>query len=64
MTESSTVLSEETDLPVASAGIVGLIWRRDKVFEFNGALIDSEEFFFVHRTQRREPSPAAVHALS
>jgi hypothetical protein len=26
------------------------------VFEFNGSLIDSEEFYLVHRTKRFEPS--------
>ncbi len=51
-------LAEETGLQVASADMVGPIWRRDEVFEFNGALIDSEEFFFVRRTQRFEPSCA------
>jgi 8-oxo-dGTP pyrophosphatase MutT (NUDIX family) len=48
-------LAEETGLQVAAAELVGPIWRRDEVFEFNGALIDSEEFFFVRRTQRFEP---------
>jgi hypothetical protein len=38
--------------------MVGPIWRRDEVFEFNGSLIDSEEFYLVHRTQRFEPSGA------
>jgi 8-oxo-dGTP pyrophosphatase MutT (NUDIX family) len=49
-------LAEETGLQVASADMVGPIWRRDEVFEFNGTLIDSEEFFFVRRTHRFEPS--------
>ena len=48
-------LAEETGLAVTPADMVGPIWRRDEVFEFNGALIDSEEFFFVHRTPRFEP---------
>ena len=51
-------LAEETGLQVASADMVGPIWRRDEVFEFNGALIDSEEFYLVHRTRRFEPSIA------
>ena len=38
--------------------MVGPMWRRDEVFEFNGALIDSEEFYFVYRTRRFEPSIA------
>ncbi|MDT5319020.1 MAG: hypothetical protein QOD88_1542, partial [Mycobacterium sp.] len=40
------------------ADMIGPIWRRDAVFDFNGAAIDSEEFFFVHRTRRFEPSTA------
>jgi 8-oxo-dGTP pyrophosphatase MutT (NUDIX family) len=51
-------LAEETGLRVAPADMVGPLWRRDEVFEFNGALIDSEEFFFVYRTRRFEPSCA------
>ncbi|WP_156689200.1 NUDIX hydrolase [Mycobacterium sp. Marseille-P9652] len=49
-------LAEETGLRVAAADMIGPVWRRDEVFEFNGSLIDSEEFFFVHRTRRFEPS--------
>jgi 8-oxo-dGTP pyrophosphatase MutT (NUDIX family) len=49
-------LAEETGLRVDAADLIGPIWRRDAVFDFNGAEIDSEEFFFVHRTQRFEPS--------
>lgn len=49
-------LAEETGLRVAPADLVGPVWRRDQVFEFNGSLIDSEEFYFVYRTERFEPS--------
>ncbi len=51
-------LAEETGLRVAPADMVGPVWRRDEVFEFNGSLIDSEEFYFVCRTHRFEPSCA------
>jgi len=51
-------LTEETGLQVDPADLIGPIWRRDAVFDFNGAAIDSEEFFFVHRTRRFEPSAA------
>ncbi|MBV8181470.1 MAG: NUDIX domain-containing protein [Mycobacterium sp.] len=51
-------LTEETGLRVEPADIIGPIWRRDAVFDFNGAAIDSEEFFFVYRTRRFEPSTA------
>jgi 8-oxo-dGTP pyrophosphatase MutT (NUDIX family) len=49
-------LAEETGLRVTAADMYGPIWRRDEVFEFNGSLIDSEEFYLVHRTKRFEPS--------
>ena len=39
-------LAEETGLPVEPADMIGPIWRRDEVFEFNGSVIDSEEFFW------------------
>jgi 8-oxo-dGTP pyrophosphatase MutT (NUDIX family) len=51
-------LAEETGLRVDPADMVGPMWRRDAVFDFNGAAIDSEEFFFVYRTERFEPSTA------
>ncbi|HUB58781.1 MAG TPA: NUDIX domain-containing protein [Mycobacterium sp.] len=51
-------LAEETGLRVDPADMIGPIWRRDAVFDFNGAAIDSEEFFFVYRTRRFEPSEA------
>ena len=51
-------MAEETGLRVAPADMIGPIWRRDEVFEFNGSLIDSEEFYLVFRTQRFEPSVA------
>jgi 8-oxo-dGTP pyrophosphatase MutT (NUDIX family) len=49
-------LAEETGLHVTAADMVGPVWRRDEVFEFNGSLIDSEEFYLVYRTQRFEPA--------
>ncbi len=52
-------LAEETGLRMTPADMVGPVWRRDEVFEFNGALIDSEEFYFVCRTRRFEPAGAA-----
>ncbi|UQX10073.1 NUDIX hydrolase [Candidatus Mycobacterium methanotrophicum] len=51
-------LAEETGLRVDPAELIGPIWRRDAVFDFNGSAIDSEEFFFVYCTQRFEPSTA------
>ncbi|AGC62793.1 hypothetical protein MULP_03060 [Mycobacterium liflandii 128FXT] len=49
-------LAEETGLRVDPADLVGPIWRRNEVFEFNGSKLDSEEFYLVHRTSRFEPS--------
>jgi len=49
-------LAEETGLQVDPADLIGPVWRRDAVFDFNGATLDSEEFFFVYRTRRFEPS--------
>ncbi|WP_343599516.1 NUDIX domain-containing protein [Mycobacterium sp.] len=51
-------LAEETGLRVDPADLVGPVWRREEVFDFNGSVIDSQEFFFVHRTRRFEPSAA------
>jgi 8-oxo-dGTP pyrophosphatase MutT (NUDIX family) len=49
-------LAEETGLRTAPADLVGPVWRRDAVIDFNASVIRSEEFFFIHRTARFEPS--------
>lgn len=49
-------LAEETGLRVAPEELVGPVWRRDAVIDFNASVICSEEFFFIHRTARFEPS--------
>jgi 8-oxo-dGTP pyrophosphatase MutT (NUDIX family) len=51
-------LAEETGLRVDPAAMIGPIWRRDAMIDFNGSVIRSQEFFFVHRTRRFEPSAA------
>jgi 8-oxo-dGTP pyrophosphatase MutT (NUDIX family) len=51
-------LAEETGLRADPADMIGPIWRRDAVFDFNGSVIDSQEFFFVYRTRRFEPTIA------
>ncbi|RDH74144.1 NUDIX domain-containing protein [Mycolicibacterium moriokaense] len=56
-------LAEETGLQVPPADMVGPVWRRDAVIDFNGSVIRSEEMFFVHRTRRFEPSTAGRTAL-
>lgn len=56
-------LAEETGLQIPPGELVGPIWRRDAVFEFNGARLDSQEFFFAYRTARFEPSGDGRTAL-
>jgi 8-oxo-dGTP pyrophosphatase MutT (NUDIX family) len=56
-------LAEETGLRVSAADLLGPVWRRDAVFDFNGSVIRSEEMFFVYRTVRFEPSTAGYTPL-
>ena len=56
-------IAEETGLRVSSADLIGPVWRRGAVFEFNGVLIRSEEKFFVYRTDRFEPSTTGHNDL-
>jgi len=56
-------LDEETGLRVDPADMLGPVWRRDAVIDFNGSVIRSEEMFFVHRTRRFEPSTAGRTGL-
>jgi 8-oxo-dGTP pyrophosphatase MutT (NUDIX family) len=56
-------LAEETGLRVDPAEMIGPVWRRDAVIDFNGSVIRSEEMFFVHRTRRFEPSSAGRTGL-
>jgi 8-oxo-dGTP pyrophosphatase MutT (NUDIX family) len=56
-------LAEETGLHVRHADMIGPVWRRDAVIDFNGSVIRSEEMFFVHRTSRFEPSASGRTAL-
>jgi 8-oxo-dGTP pyrophosphatase MutT (NUDIX family) len=56
-------LQEETGLRVDPAEMIGPVWRRDAVIDFNGSVIRSEEMFFVHRARRFEPSTAGRTGL-
>ncbi|KAA0101088.1 NUDIX domain-containing protein [Mycolicibacterium sp. P1-18] len=56
-------LAEETGLRVSKADLIGPVWKRDAVFDFNGSVIRSEEMFFVYRTLRFEPSSAGFTPL-
>ncbi|WP_197381198.1 NUDIX hydrolase [Mycolicibacterium mengxianglii] len=51
-------LAEETGLRVDPADMIGPVWRRDAVIDFNGTVMRSQEFFFVHRTDNFEPAAA------
>ena len=56
-------LEEETGLRVAPGDMVGPVWCRDAVIDFNGSVIRSEEMYFVHRTTRFEPSDSGRSGL-
>jgi 8-oxo-dGTP pyrophosphatase MutT (NUDIX family) len=56
-------LAEETGLEVDPGAVLGPLWRRESEIHFNGAVMASEELYFVHRTARFEPSSAGRTAL-
>lgn len=56
-------VGEETGLRVAATDLVGPLWRRQAVFEFDGSVIRSQELFFVYRTTRFEPTLGGHTAL-
>lgn len=56
-------LTEETGLHIDPAALIGPVWRRDAVFDFNGSMMHSRELFFVHRTARFEPVATGHTAL-
>ncbi|MGE2836791.1 NUDIX hydrolase [Mycobacterium sp. SMC-4] len=56
-------LEEETGLRVLPDNLIGPVWRRDAVINFNGAVLRSEEMYFVYRVARFEPSDAGRTGL-
>ena len=54
---------EETGLHADSAEMIGPVWRRDAIIDFNNTVIRSHELFFVHRTQKFDPSTEGHTAL-
>jgi 8-oxo-dGTP pyrophosphatase MutT (NUDIX family) len=56
-------LLEETGLRADSDAMIGPVWQRDAIIDFNNSVIRSRELFFVHRTRRFEPSTAGHTAL-
>jgi 8-oxo-dGTP pyrophosphatase MutT (NUDIX family) len=49
-------LVEETGLRAAADALIGPVWRRDAMIDFNNTVIRSHELFFVYRTRRFAPS--------
>ena len=56
-------LVEETGLVVPVEDMIGPVWRREATIDFNGSVMRSEEYFFVHRTRHFEPATAGHSAL-
>ena len=56
-------LFEETGLRADPAAMIGPVWQRDAMIDFNNSVIRSRELFFVHRTSRFEPSSAGHTSL-
>ncbi len=56
-------LAEETGLRVDPGDLIGPVWRRDALLDFNGAVVRSEETFFIYRTRRFEPSSSGRSGL-
>ncbi len=54
---------EETGLLADPEEMIGPVWRRDAIIDFNNAVIRSHELFFVHRTRQFDPSTAGHTAL-
>jgi 8-oxo-dGTP pyrophosphatase MutT (NUDIX family) len=54
---------EETGLSAEASEMIGPVWRRDAIIDFNNSVIRSHELFFVHRTRRFDPSTAGHTAL-
>lgn len=53
-------LGEELGLDVDPARLRGPLWRRRSLFTFDGALLDSEEYFFTLRVDGFVPHPRAL----
>ncbi|MCW2653144.1 MAG: hypothetical protein QOE41_3969 [Mycobacterium sp.] len=56
-------LLEETGLRAGPGAMIGPVWQRDAIIDFNNSVIRSRELFFVYRTRRFEPSTAGHTAL-
>ncbi|MDT5010298.1 MAG: hypothetical protein QOH57_1915 [Mycobacterium sp.] len=56
-------MREETGLIAEPEQMIGPVWRRDAIIDFNNTVIRSHELFFVHRTRCFTPSTAGHSAL-
>jgi 8-oxo-dGTP pyrophosphatase MutT (NUDIX family) len=56
-------LCEETGLRADPRHMVGPVWSRDAIFDFNNTVIRSHELFFVYRTRQFDPSLDGQTAL-
>ncbi len=63
MAAAARELQEETGLRVDAAAMIGPVWSRDAIIEFNNSVIRSHELFFVCRTHRFDPSTTGHTAL-
>jgi 8-oxo-dGTP pyrophosphatase MutT (NUDIX family) len=54
---------EETGLHADPAEMIGPVWRRDAIIDFNNTVIRSHELFFVYRTEQFDPSTKGHTAL-
>jgi 8-oxo-dGTP pyrophosphatase MutT (NUDIX family) len=54
---------EETGLVADPDAMIGPVWRRDAIIDFNNSVIRSHELFFVYRTRCFTPSTAGHTAL-
>lgn len=56
-------MAEETGLRADVGALIGPVWRRDSMIDFNGSVMRSREFYFVYRTARFEPTMDGRTAL-
>lgn len=56
-------VSEETGIMLDPDGLIGPVWRRQALMEFDGALIAGDEWFFLARIGHREVDISGFTAL-
>ena len=63
-TAAAREVHEETGLLADPDEMIGPVWRRDAIIDFNNSVIRSHELFFVHRTAGSTRRPRATPRLS